>query len=46
MSIYSWVEGFYFQSMGCFDGGMVPHEAQIIGKNEKHYCKLYYGIHT
>ena len=42
----SWVDGFYFQSMNSFDGGIVLHEAQVIGRNGKAYCKAYYGIHT
>ena len=42
----SWVDGFYFQSMNSFDGGIVPHETQVIGRNGKAYCKVYYGIHT
>lgn len=39
--------GFYFFStVSRYAGGIVLHETEVIGKNGKHYPKVYFGIHT
>ena len=42
-----WVSGFYFFSTTSkYEGGIVPHEAEVIGKDGKLYRKIFYGLHT
>jgi len=43
----SWVGGFYFFStVSKFEGGIVPHETEVIGKDGKPHRKVYFGLHT
>lgn len=43
----TWVDGFYFFSnVSKYDGGIVPHETEIIGKDGKSHYKVFYGLHT
>lgn len=42
-----WVNGFYFFStVSKYDGGIVPHETEVIGKDGKPHYKVFYGLHT
>ena len=41
------IGGFYFYSViGKYEGGIVPHESEIIGKDGKPHRKVFYGLHT
>ena len=41
------VNGFYFFStVSRYEGGIVPHETEVKGKDGKLHRKLYYGLHT
>ena len=43
----TWVHGFYFFStVSKYDGGIVPHETEVIGKDGKPHRKVFYGLHT
>ena len=43
----TWIHGFYFFSaVSRYEGGIVPHETEVIGKDGKQYQKLYYCLHT
>lgn len=42
-----WVNGFYFFStVSKYEGGIVLHETEVIGKDGKPYRKVFYGLHT
>lgn len=42
----SWVNGFYFFNAFGSDGGIVPHETTVRGRDGKAYRKVTYSIHT
>ena len=43
----TWVNGFYFFStVSKYEGGIVPHETEVIGKDGKSHHKVFYGLHT
>lgn len=43
----TWVNGFYFFStVSKYEGGIVPHETEVIGKDGKPHRKVFYGLHT
>ena len=43
----TWVNGFYFfSSVSRYEGGIVPHETEVIGKDGKPHTKLFFGLHT
>ncbi len=42
-----WVNGFYFFStVSHYEGGIVPHESIVQGKDGKPHSKVFYGLHT
>lgn len=42
-----WVKGFYFFStVSRYEGGIVLHEAAVIGKDGRPHRKVFYGLHT
>ena len=42
-----WVDGFFFFSTTSkYEGGVVPHKTEVIGKDGKPHCKVFYGLHT
>ena len=42
-----WVNGFYFFSTTSrYEGGIVPHETTVMGKDGKQHVKAFYGLHT
>ncbi len=41
------IGGFYFYSViSKYEGGIVPHVIEVIGKDGKPYPKLFFGLHT
>lgn len=43
----NWISGFYFFStVSKYEGGIVPHETEVIGKDGKPHRKVYFGLHT
>lgn len=43
----SWIGGFYFFStVSKHEGGIVPHETEVIGRDSKPHRKVFYGLHT
>ena len=43
----TWVNGFYFYStVSKYEGGIVLHETEVIGRDGKPHCKVFYGLHT
>ena len=42
-----WVDGLYFfDPLSQYNGGIVLHETEVIGKDGKPHRKVYFGIHT
>lgn len=42
-----WVHGFFvFSTTSRFEGGIVPHETRVMGKDGKPHVKVFYGLHT
>ena len=42
-----WVHGFFvFSATSRFEGGIVPHETRVMGKDGKPHVKVFYGLHT
>ena len=43
----NWISGFYFFStVSRYEGGIVLHETEVIGKDGKLHRKVFYGLHT